>query len=176
MLRLAHRVRDCTWDNCDSIPLYNSTEVEFIWIFDGLACMIFNQRWLILTKYDNITTCNMMSFQNIYIGFPRVSDVIWAFYPTSCVFSIPEPHHKAWEIFFKNIFTTPYLFLLTLFFGKHGVGIYNVITKIYQMSFITLISRTNCNKCSYMLVCDQSFDKAPTLLFLTYGLSTEFKH
>jgi hypothetical protein len=30
---------------------------------------------------------------------------------------------------------------LTLFFGRCGVGIHNVITKIYHMSVITLISR-----------------------------------
>jgi hypothetical protein len=39
---------------------------------------------------------------------------------------------------FYHIFTTPYLFLLTLFFGRRGVGIHNVITKIYHMSVITL--------------------------------------
>jgi hypothetical protein len=47
---------------------------------------------------------------------------------------------------FYHIFTTPYLFLLTLFFGRHGVGIHNVITKVYHMSVITLISRKICDK------------------------------
>jgi hypothetical protein len=58
--------------------------------------------------------------------------VMWYdFYPMSCVFSIPAPrlrdrkhmswmkvisHHKTWEI----LFITPYLFLLTLFFGGRG--------------------------------------------------------
>jgi hypothetical protein len=40
---------------------------------------------------------------------------------------------------FYHIFTTPYLFLLTLFFGRRGVGIHNVITKIYHMSGIYVI-------------------------------------
>jgi hypothetical protein len=47
---------------------------------------------------------------------------------------------------FYHIFTTAYLFLLTLFFGRRGVGIHNVITKIYHMSVITLISRKICDK------------------------------
>jgi hypothetical protein len=42
---------------------------------------------------------------------------------------------------FYHIFTTPYLFLSTLFFGRRGVGIHNVITKNYHMSIITVISR-----------------------------------
>jgi hypothetical protein len=38
-------------------------------------------------------------------------------------------HHKPWEILFIK-----YLFLLTLSFGGHGVGIHNVISKNYHMS------------------------------------------
>jgi hypothetical protein len=47
---------------------------------------------------------------------------------------------------FYHIFTTPYLFLMTLFFGRRGVGIHNVITKNYHMSVITSISRKICDK------------------------------
>jgi hypothetical protein len=47
---------------------------------------------------------------------------------------------------FYHILTTPYLFLLTLFFGRRGVGGHNVITKIYHMSVITLILRKICDK------------------------------
>jgi hypothetical protein len=50
---------------------------------------------------------------------------------------------------FYHIFTIPYQFLITLFFGRRGVGIHNVITKIYHMSVITLISRKICDKNCY---------------------------
>jgi hypothetical protein len=50
---------------------------------------------------------------------------------------------------FYHIFTIPYLFLLTLFFGNRGVGIHDVITKKYHMSVITLISRKICDKKNY---------------------------
>jgi hypothetical protein len=51
---------------------------------------------------------------------------------------------------FYHIFTTPYLFLLTLFYGRRGVGIHNVITKIYHMSVTTLISRKMCDNKIYI--------------------------
>jgi hypothetical protein len=47
---------------------------------------------------------------------------------------------------FYLIFTTPYLFFLTLFFIWCGVGIHNVISKYYHMSDITLISRKICDR------------------------------
>jgi hypothetical protein len=53
---------------------------------------------------------------------------------------------------FYHIFTTPYLFLLTLFFGLRGVGIHNVITKIYHICVITLISRKICDNLHYMII------------------------
>jgi hypothetical protein len=54
---------------------------------------------------------------------------------------------------FYHIFTTPYLFLLTLFFGRHGVGIHNVISKNYHMSVITWISRKICDKMYNPMTC-----------------------
>jgi hypothetical protein len=39
---------------------------------------------------------------------------------------------------FYHIFITPYLFLLTLFFGMRGVGIHNVITKKYHIQDIKM--------------------------------------
>ena len=51
---------------------------------------------------------------------------------------------------FYHIFTTPYLFFLTLFFKWRGVGIHDVITKIYHMSVITLISGKICDKYRYL--------------------------
>jgi hypothetical protein len=87
------------------------------------------------------------------------------FYPTSCVFSIPEPwqgdrktHNEldinhitsqTMGVSFYHIYTTPYLFLLTFFFGRRGVKIHDVITKNYHMSVITLISRKICDKIFY---------------------------
>jgi hypothetical protein len=67
---------------------------------------------------------------------------------TSCVFSIPKPWRQTQKNeldknritlqnigdSFYHIFTTPYLFLLTLFFRGCGIGIYNVISKNYHMS------------------------------------------
>jgi hypothetical protein len=50
---------------------------------------------------------------------------------------------------FYHIFTTPYLFFLTLFFKWRGVGIHDVITKNYHMSVITLISGIICDKMHY---------------------------
>jgi hypothetical protein len=50
---------------------------------------------------------------------------------------------------FYHIFAIPYLFLLTLFFGRCGVRIHNVITKFYHMSVITSISRKICDKKIY---------------------------
>jgi hypothetical protein len=47
---------------------------------------------------------------------------------------------------FYHIFTTNIPILNTLFFGLHGVGIHNVISK---MSDITLISRKICDKSVY---------------------------
>jgi hypothetical protein len=41
---------------------------------------------------------------------------------------------------FYHIFTTPYLFLLPLFFEGLGVGIHTVISKNYHMSDITLMA------------------------------------
>jgi hypothetical protein len=83
--------------------------------------------------------------------------VMWYdFYPMSCVFSIPTQrlgdrkhtswmkiisHHKTWEI----LFITPYLFLLTLFFGGRGDTQCD-IKKNYHMSGITFISRINWSR------------------------------
>jgi hypothetical protein len=50
---------------------------------------------------------------------------------------------------FYHIFTTPYLFFLTLFLKWRCVGIHDVITKIYHMSVITLISGKICDKVYY---------------------------
>jgi hypothetical protein len=58
---------------------------------------------------------------------------------------------------FYHIFTTPYLFFLTLFFKWRGVGIHDVITKIYHMSVITLISWKICDNNFYAP--DAPFDK-----------------
>jgi hypothetical protein len=51
---------------------------------------------------------------------------------------------------FYHMFTTPYLYLLTLFVEGLGVGIQNVISKNYHMSDITLISRKICDDRTYM--------------------------
>jgi hypothetical protein len=61
----------------------------------------------------------------LYIGSPMVCDVIW---------------------FLSNEFCVFYPRALTLFFGRRDVGIHSVITKIYHMSGITLISRNLCDK------------------------------
>jgi hypothetical protein len=52
---------------------------------------------------------------------------------------------------FYHIFTSPYLFLLTLFFEGRGVGIHNVISKNYHTSDITLISEKICDKNIYCI-------------------------
>jgi hypothetical protein len=41
---------------------------------------------------------------------------------------------------------------IPVFFGMRGVGIHNVITKIYHMSVITLISRKICDKSPYKFI------------------------
>jgi hypothetical protein len=46
---------------------------------------------------------------------------------------------------------------LTLFFGGCGVGIHNVITKIYQMSVIKLISRKK-NVMKYIYIINDDID------------------
>jgi hypothetical protein len=56
---------------------------------------------------------------------------------------------------FYHIFTTPYLFLLTLFFEGRGVGIHNVIPKNYHMSDITLTSWEICDKQTSLIVVAQ---------------------
>jgi hypothetical protein len=53
---------------------------------------------------------------------------------------------------FSHIFTTPYLFLLTLSFGGRGVGVNNVISKNYHMSSVTLISRKLCDKLVFLVL------------------------
>jgi hypothetical protein len=49
-----------------------------------------------------------------------------------------------------HVFTINIPILCTLFFGLLGVEIHNVISKIYHMSVITLISRKICDKISYI--------------------------
>jgi hypothetical protein len=74
---------------------------------------------------------------------------------------------------FYHIFTTPYLFLLTLFFGRRGVGIHNVITKIYHMSVITLILRKICDNKYYSAFDVSQMDRKAVLgtLILTTDCS-----
>jgi hypothetical protein len=85
----------------------------------------------------------------IYIGSPMVCDVIWFLSNKLCVFyprALKTHNHITSQNMgdsFYHIFITPYLFLLTLFFGRRGVGIHNVITKNYHMSVITLICDKN---------------------------------
>jgi hypothetical protein len=71
---------------------------------------------------------------------------------------------------FYHIFTTLYLFLLTLFFWRRGVGIHNVITKIYHMSVITLISRKICDKQWYALKCWRYMLPSRSRIFHSYGV------
>ena len=52
---------------------------------------------------------------------------------------------------YKHIFTTLYSFFITLLFGLWGVGIHNVISKIYHLSVITWISRKICDKAIYQI-------------------------
>jgi hypothetical protein len=68
---------------------------------------------------------------------------------------------------FYHIFTTPYLFLLTLFIGRRGVGIHNVITKIYHMSVITLISRKICDNFLYIMHRNHAFTYDINFIFRT---------
>jgi hypothetical protein len=89
------------------------------------------------------------TLKNMHLGSPMVCDV-----------STPEPwrgdrkHNELDKSHitsqsmgdsFYHIYTTPYLFLLTSFFGQRDVGMHNVISKNYHMSDITLISRKTCD-------------------------------
>jgi hypothetical protein len=62
---------------------------------------------------------------------------------------------------FYHIFTTPYLFFLTLLFKWRGVGIHDVITKIYHMSAITLISGKICDKIRFRHFLQKKFFEPP---------------
>ena len=64
---------------------------------------------------------------------------------------------------FYHIFTTPYLFFLTLIFKWRGVGIHEVITKIYHMSVITLISRKIIDKKHQIIYKEFSIIKASNI-------------
>jgi hypothetical protein len=88
-----------------------------------------------------------ITYPLIHIGSPMFCDVIWFLSDELFVFHRKHKNHITSQSMgdsFYHIFTTPYLFLLTLFFGGHGIGIHNLISKNYHMSGISLISRKNC--------------------------------
>jgi hypothetical protein len=110
-----------------------------------------------------VTVRNIAEFEKIYIGSPMVCDVIWFlsnelrdFYPRAFAKShneLDKNHITSQNMgdSFYHIFTTNIPILYTLFFGLRGVGIHNVISKIYHMSVITLISRKICDKKGYIV-------------------------
>jgi hypothetical protein len=87
----------------------------------------------------------------------HISGYGYDFYPTSCVFSIPE----TWDILFITYLPPHTCFFLTLLFKWRGVGIHDVITKIYHMSVVTLISWKICDSIKYVLHAEELFFMEP---------------
>jgi hypothetical protein len=82
-------------------------------------------------------------------------------------------HHKTWEILFIT-----YLPPHTWFFKWRGVGIHDVITKIYHMSVITLISWKTCDKERYVQIKEKNIIVMVILerLSVNFQLSDEARY